>query len=70
MKADDVLDKVVVGNLPMQLATFCRFVIAVEFSGQPPRGAEYSLEDMEKAGAQLSCYKVERVDHYLCREKE
>lgn len=56
---DDVRGKVVYGNLPLHLAALTSEVHAVEFSGTPPRGAEYSLADMDAAGARLACYRVE-----------
>ncbi len=59
--ADDVRDAVVAGNLPMHLAALAREVWAVEFTGAPPRGAEYSLEAMIAAGAVLRCYQVRRL---------
>lgn len=53
----DVLGKHVIGNLPMQLACHALCVTAIEFDN-PPRGLEYSLEDMKKAGAKLTTYVV------------
>jgi len=49
---------VVFGNLPLHLAALCRLVVAVEFTGPPPRGREYDLEAMRAAGAQLQAYAV------------
>lgn len=54
----DVDEKVVVGNIPLQLAQYAREVIAIEFDGQPPRGAELSLPDMDASGAKLTKYTV------------
>jgi len=56
--ADDVRNKIVYGNLPMHLASICAILYAVEFSGQPPRGAEFSLEDMLAAGVIVRRYVV------------
>lgn len=56
--AEDIRGQVVYGNLPMQLAALCASVYAVEFSGPPPRGAEYNVEDMKRAGCRLVRYKV------------
>lgn len=67
----DVRGKVVAGNLPLQLAALAWEVVAVEFEGQPPRGQEYSLAEMEAAGARLRRYivlsdvQVERLDAIL-----
>ena len=53
-----VKDKIVYGNLPLQLAKEARKIVAVEFAGAPPRGAEYTVDDMKAAGAKLAAYKV------------
>ena len=53
----DVLGKHVIGNLPLNLASHALCVTAIEFDS-PPRGLEYSLEDMKKAGAKLTTYVV------------
>lgn len=55
---DDVRGAEVAGNLPLHLAALCRVVHAVEFSGAPPRGAEYTLADMIAAGAHIASYVV------------
>lgn len=60
--ADDVRGKVVYGNLPMHLAAEADTVYAIEFDGDPPRGAEYNLDDMRRAGARLMPYVVTRSD--------
>ena len=51
--ANDVRGKIVYGNLPLHLATIAAQVVAIEFAGNPPRGAEYTLSDMAAAGARL-----------------
>jgi len=51
----------VVGNLPMALAYLCERFAAVEFDGPPPRGAEYSADDMDAAGARVVEYAVRRL---------
>lgn len=58
----DVFDRVVAGNLPLHLACCAEAVIAVEFTGVPPRGTEYTIEDMRVAGAQLRMYRVELLE--------
>ncbi len=58
---DDVRGKVVYGNLPLHLACVAKAVYAVEFTGTPPRGKEYSREEMEKAGVQLRGYRVQAL---------
>ena len=55
---DDVRDKVVAGNVPLQLAALAAEVVTVEFSGQPPRGQEYGPAEMAAAGARLARYRV------------
>lgn len=59
--ADDVKGKIVYGNLPMHLAVHAAEVRVVEFSGDAPRGAEYTIEDMVAAGAHISCYRVSNI---------
>lgn len=59
--ADDVIGKFVAGNLPLNLAALAAEVVAVEFSGAPPRGAEYGIEEMRAAGAVLRHYVVQQV---------
>ncbi|MGB9848886.1 MAG: CRISPR-associated protein Csx16 [Moorellaceae bacterium] len=58
---EDVRGKVVAGNLPLHLAALAEEIWAVEFTGEPPRGQEYSLEDMERAGAVLRRYRVQAL---------
>ena len=57
----DVAEKRVYGNLPLHLACLAYEVVAVEFDGLPPRGQEYTLEDMIHAGAKLTAYYVQKV---------
>lgn len=58
---DDVRDKVVAGNLPLHLAALAREVIGIQFAGTPPRGREYTLSEMDAAGAYLARYRVEAL---------
>lgn len=55
---EDVRGAVVAGNLPLHLAALAAEVIAVEFSGEPPRGQEYGRAEMEAAGVRLTRYRV------------
>lgn len=57
--ADDVRGKSVWGNVPLHLGAAANAVNAVEFEGQPPRGAEYTADDMRRAGAKIRRYRVE-----------
>lgn len=59
--AEDVAGAMVYGNLPLSLAALAAEVVAVEFEGAPPRGAEYSIIDMDAAGARLVRYRVEAL---------
>jgi putative CRISPR-associated protein (TIGR02620 family) len=59
--ADQLVGKHVYGNLPLQLCAAAAVVTTVEFTGQPPRGLEYSLQEMKAAGARLSSYAVSSV---------
>ena len=54
---EDVKDKIVYGNIPMNLASKANLVFALEFTN-PPRGQEYDLQQMFDAGAKLVPYKV------------
>lgn len=56
--AEDVRGRIVYGNLPLHLAALAAEVRAIEFAGAPPRGLEYSLEDMVAAGAKIVAYKI------------
>jgi Putative CRISPR-associated protein (Cas_VVA1548) len=58
---DDVCGRVVAGNLPLHLAVLAAEVWAVEFTGTPPRGQEYGIEEMKVAGARIGKYMVEKV---------
>jgi hypothetical protein len=59
--ATDVEGKVVVGNLPLHLASKAKLMIAVEFTGTPPRGRDYTAGDMINANAVLRAYVVTSV---------
>ena len=58
---DDVRGAHVIGNLPMYLAALCGRYEAIEFSGQPPRGSEYGVDEMRAAGARIVEYRVSRL---------
>jgi hypothetical protein len=58
---NDVRGCIVAGNLPLNLAALAAEVIAIGFSGPPPRGREYTLSDMDAAGAYLARYRVEAL---------
>ena len=57
----DVRGNIVAGNLPLQLAALAAEVVAVEFVGDPPRGLEYSVADMQAAGVRLARYRVAAI---------
>lgn len=59
---DDVAGKVVYGNLTYTLAKHAHRVFAIEFTGTPPRGQEYGLQEMLDAGALLAEYRVFSVE--------
>lgn len=59
--AGDVEGKVVYGNLPLHLACKAYAVCAVEFYDQAPRGLEYTLDDMRRAGAHITKYRVSAI---------
>lgn len=60
--AEDVAGKCVVGNVPLHLAAAAASVVVIEFTGAPPRGQEYTLAEMDAAGAHLARYEVRRVE--------
>jgi len=59
---DDVRGRIVAGNIPLNLAALADEVVAVEFDGAPPRGAEYGMPEMVSAGARLASYIVKGVN--------
>lgn len=58
----DVAGKAVYGNLPYHLACHATEVRPVQFRGQLPRGADYTVEQMEAAGVYLGRYRVVDLD--------
>ena len=58
---EEVQGCIVFGNLPMGLAALAQEVVAIEFSGDPPGGREYSIEEMREAGAHLMSYQVHKL---------
>ncbi len=61
VKEEDVAGKHVVGNLPLELASKASRVTTICFSGKPPRGVDYTVEDMRREGAYLKTFKVEEI---------
>ena len=57
---EDVDNKIVYGNLPLQLAQHTKYVCAVEFDGTPPRGQEFTFQDMMNSGAKIGKYTVNK----------
>jgi len=57
---EDVVGKVVIGNLPLHLAALAEEVWAIElpYLVRLQRGGELTVEEMEQAGARLRRYKV------------
>jgi len=56
---EDVAGKDVAGNLPLDLAALANVVFAISFpSGNAPRGQEYSIEEMDAAGATIRAFRV------------
>lgn len=59
---EDVEDRVVYGNIPLDLAAVAKEVWAIVFPpGKAPRGREYSYRDMVNAGARLVGFVVEEI---------
>lgn len=63
---DEIAGKLVYGNVPLHLAAVAAEVVAVEFDGTPPRGQEYTLDDMVAAGATLRSYHVFDAQQLSC----
>ena len=56
--ADVDSDTLIIGNVPFALAARAAAVAVIQFSGDPMRAANYTADDMEKAGAHLALYWV------------
>jgi len=54
-------DTIILGVAPYWLAARVFAVAAIEFAGKAPRGAEYTADDMDAAGARLRVYQVREV---------
>ena len=50
---EDLKGAIVVGNLPINLAAEAFRVFPVLFKGNPPRGQEYTADEMREAGAYI-----------------
>lgn len=61
-KGEDVVGKVVIGDVPLSLAARAKLFIAIEYEGSPPKGTDYSIEDMEAEGVYLVAYSIKEVD--------
>lgn len=57
----DVAGREVTGPLPLQLIAKCARYFAIEFASDAPRGQEFSLAEMQAAGARLVEYRVTAV---------
>jgi hypothetical protein len=55
-----VAGKVVWGVVPLHLASGAAEVHVIEFDS-PPRGVEYTVADMERAGARWGVYVVTKI---------
>ena len=60
---------IIYGNVPLHIAALAKAVVAVEFDGVPPRGSEYTLPEMQAAGARLRAYRTAAV-HLLPFDEE
>jgi hypothetical protein len=68
--AEEVTGRIVIGNVPLHLAASATQVWAVEFTGAAPRGAEYTLADMEAAGAHIQPSTPGELHDLLMAESE
>ena len=62
---EDVSGKWIIGNVPLALACHALngIIFAIEFTGTPPRGQEFSANDMRAAGAHIVEYRVSLNKH-------
>jgi putative CRISPR-associated protein (TIGR02620 family) len=60
VSAEDVSGNIVYGNLPMHLAALAAEINIVEFIAAPPRGVDYTMEQM-KENAVIRKYHVQEV---------
>ena len=60
---------IIYGNVPLHIAVLAKAVVAIEFDGVPPRGAEYTLAEMQAVGAHLRAYRALAV-HLLPFDEE
>ncbi len=56
--SENVVGRDVAGNLPLDLAARARTVFAICFRGDPPRGQEIGIADMDAAGAHIEAFVV------------
>jgi len=56
--AEEARGRVLWGIVPLNIAALAKEVRAIQFPYFPPRGKEYTMEDMEEAGATLVSYRV------------
>jgi hypothetical protein len=66
--AEDVAGRRVFGNVPLHLAALAVEVWVIEFRGDPPRGQEYDLAEMDAAGAYLAPYVVRALPQVTTSE--
>jgi len=57
---EEVRGNIVFGNVPMYLASEAAAVVAIEYTGFPPRGDGFGIEEMDKSGAKLTAYVVSK----------
>ncbi len=55
---EDVIGRIVGGNLPLELAASAYLVFLVLFAGDPPRGKELSPGEMREVGAYVAPFQV------------
>lgn len=60
---DQIRGAHVAGVLPLHLAAVADRVSTIVFDN-PPRGNEYSLDDMIAAGARIETFVVRPIEHY------
>ncbi len=61
----DVANKHIAGNVPLSFAADAASVTSVLFETNPPRGGEYTLQDMYDAGVYHATFMVSQI-HSAC----
>lgn len=61
---DEFKNKIIIGNVPLWIASYASLVIAIQFKNCPPntRGGDLTINQMDVYGAYLQAYSVKQND--------